>query len=95
MIDLFRMSDGQWRVSFTRLTADWLVFNALPLEYRSVPDAHKWAWIRQWREAKLREWGNPETYYDPATIRADGQVVALLDSVAYDPARRADWKVER
>jgi hypothetical protein len=95
MIDLFSMPDGRWRVSFTRLTADWLLFNMRPEELGRVPDARRWAWIRQWREAQFRQWGIPGTYYDPASIRQDGQVVTLLDSVAYDPVKRQDWKVSR
>jgi hypothetical protein len=95
MIDLFRMPDGRWRVSFTRLAAEWLLFNMLPAGYHGVPDADKWTWLRHWREAQLRRWRLPETYYDPATVRVDGHVVALLDTAAYDPVKRADWKVER
>src|SRR5262245_10778363 len=94
-IDLFQRPDGHWQVSFTRFAGDYLLFNGRPAEYYRLRYAERNAWIGRWWTSKFRQWGLPGTCYAPATIKVDGQVVALLDTSAYEPEKRPPWRVAR
>ncbi len=94
-IDLFQGADRRWRVSFSRFAAEWLVYNVFHPEFKKNPGLRRAEWTRARREAQFREWGLPPTYYDPAMVRQHGQFRALLDTTAYRPQVRADWKAAR
>jgi len=81
IVDLFLSHDGQWRVSFTRFAASYVIMNITrpQLERKGLPTAEDRRRARDDQQRILAQWGISQMLPNPPITRVHGRNVVLED----------------